>query len=304
MQDSLRADRTLSPTHEDTRWSSIRTSRRPTERRKKTGPSSAAPTKACPRQVPPPPLPHQPVLTPRPQSEWERYKKVCAVEGVPVPDHDALVAKIADINKLVQRKWTEQELSDKLKRQNDLHVRFSGIERDSLQKQLDAARLRGDDDALVARLQDRLDGLETPRLAFKTSLAPQQSGSRKPNGASQQEKLARLNAENRKRNAESVRKAQLVERHKARETNRRLHHHDEGVPSGAATPAKGAASGADTPGGDVGTPNQAAVVMPHIAKLQELQNSRSKNGIPTVHRPLMDDDVIGALDLDIDLEID
>lgn len=257
-------------------------------------------TEASTPHHPPPPATSSNTI----QSEWERYKKVCAVETVPVPDRDALVAKIADINKLVQRKWTEQELSEKLKRQNDLHVRFSGIERDSLQKQLDAARLRGDDDALVVRLQDRLDSLETPRLAFKTSLAPQsgkKSNAAAGGGSSQQEKLARLNAENRKRNAESVRKAQLVERHKARETNRRHHQiHDEAVASGAATPAK---NGADTPGGggEVGT---TPVVMPHIAKLQELQNSRSKNGIPTVHRPLMDDDVIGALDLDIDLEID
>jgi RNA polymerase-associated protein RTF1 len=66
------------------------------------------------------------------------------------------------------------------------------------------------------------------------------------------------------------------------------------------TPPNG--SGTSTPAN--GTPNLSAV-LPHIAKLQQ-QNSTGadKKGIPTIHRPLMDDDIIGSLDLDIDVEID
>src|SRR5690606_10695012 len=66
----------------------------------------------------------------------------------------------------------------------------------------------------------------------------------------------------------------------------------------------GADSGASTPANGTGTPKSGSGMLPHIAKLQEQQRSQAKAGIPVIHKPLMDDDIIGALDLDIDIEID
>ncbi|KAK3682098.1 hypothetical protein B0T22DRAFT_530569 [Podospora appendiculata] len=261
------------------------------------------------------------------EAEWNRYKQVCISEGVPVPIRPALVNKIDDINKLVKRSWTEQELSEKLKRQNDLRVKFSGAERDHLTRQLESARARGDEEA-TARLQEKLDNLETPRLAFKTSLNPQKKKPEKTE-LSQQEKLALINAENRRRNAEAVRKAQLKERARARDIEKRLErgeavdedhsrrlktqikfHHtragEDGKQKDGATPTAGAGSGTSTPANGLGTPKTGAdkkPLLPHIAKLQEQQRSQAKNGIPVIHQPLMDDDIIGALDLDIDIDI-
>ncbi|KAL2126198.1 hypothetical protein VTI74DRAFT_1483 [Chaetomium olivicolor] len=260
------------------------------------------------------------------EAEWNRYQKVCAAEGVPIPAKPDLVAKIDDINRLVKRTWTEQELSEKLKRQNALHAKFSGAERDALTKELDLARARGDDDA-VARLQEKLDSLEIPRLAFRTSLTPASKLKAQNKGPTQQEKLALLNAENRRRNAEAVRKAQLLERARAREIEMKLASgeavnedhsrrvrtrmkfvHDVNENKEPLNKARKEASGASTPANNNNNNNvggKEKETLPHIAKLQEQQWSQAgKGGMPVIHKPLMDDDIIGALDLEIDVEID
>lgn len=200
-----------------------------------------------------------------------------------------------------------------------MRQKYAPAERDRITKSLEDARARGDD-SKVTELQDQLASLETPRLAFKTSLA----SSKKTSGPSlsQQERLAQLNIENRRRNAEDVRKAQLKEKAKARDieariargeevnedTSRRLRTQpkfmrDENAPATAEKKSTGSA----VPTPTNGTPKLGAtsVVPPHIAKLQQ-QNSvgSDKKGIPQIHRPLMDDDIIGSLDLDIDVEID
>jgi RNA polymerase-associated protein RTF1 len=201
-----------------------------------------------------------------------------------------------------------------------LRKKFAPSERERVAKLLEDAKARGDD-AKITELQEELDSMETPRLAWKTSLTP---AKKTPvSGVSQQDRLAQLNIENRRRNAEAVRKAQHKEKAKAREvvesrlargeeateeTSRRLRtqpkfmRDDNGPQTGEkkGTPPNG--SGTSTPAN--GTPNLSAV-LPHIAKLQQ-QNSTGadKKGIPTIHRPLMDDDIIGSLDLDIDVEID
>ncbi|KAK4164487.1 putative RNA polymerase-associated protein RTF1 [Cladorrhinum sp. PSN259] len=224
-------------------------------------------------------------------AEWNRYKQVCLSEGLTIPTRDVMVDKITDINRLVRRQWTEQELSEKLKRQNSLMAKYSNTERDDLSRKLEAARAHGDDD-VVAKLQEKLENLETPKLAFRTSLASAFKKNDASRGPTQQEKLALLNAENRKRNAEDVRKAQLRDRAKAMKIKPKAKDGEEG----------------SSQNGTAEKDNKDAVaangLLPHIAKLQEQQRSLAKSGLPMIHKPLMDDDIIGALDLDIDVEID
>jgi RNA polymerase-associated protein RTF1 len=265
---------------------------------------------------------------------------------VTVPNRQTLTDKISDINGLVKRSWTDQEIREKLDRQNTLKLKFGGFERERLNKELRRARDNGDVDKMT-QLQDGLDKLETPRLAFKTSLTPTKkrddsnpSGSGEP-ALTQQDRLALVNAENRRRNQEEVRKAQLKERARARDleariergeaveedTSRRLKTrakfvHDVNelreprkvrtttpngttVNSGTSTPAT---TGAGTPRlGALNTTSSlgsGAPLLPHLAKLQQARSAERKAGIPVIHKPLTDDDFIGALDLDIDVEID
>ncbi|KAK1782173.1 hypothetical protein QBC45DRAFT_403063 [Copromyces sp. CBS 386.78] len=249
------------------------------------------------------------------EAEYNRYKQVCLAEGVPFPDRQTLVDKIDDINRLVQRTWTEQELSEKLKRQNALQAKFSSAQRDYVKKQLDIAR-QANDEAAIARYQERLEKLEVPRLAFRTSLTKKDG----KKDLTQQEKLALKNMENRKKNAEEVRKAQLRERARARQIEKKIERgeavqedmsrrlitrpkfvHDSSEkatpsPSKVGTPAPGTPSRAET--------RNSNGVLPHIAKLQEQhRQQQKKNGLPVISAPLMDDEIIGAMDLGIDIEL-
>lgn len=260
------------------------------------------------------------------QSEWSRYQKVCHADNVAIPKKGLLLNKADDINKLIGREWTEHELTEKVDRQQELKNRFNGVDRMRLEYALKEAKTLGNVERTL-KLQEELDNLETPRLAFKTSLAT--AADKSTSGPSQQERLAQLNAENRRRNADAVRKAQLRERKKAREVERKIENGEEVVEdtsrrvktktkfkhdvSGTATPDKKpagsqagsqAGSGASTPAN--GTPRLGAqksasgLLLPHLAKLQQQQRATAKNGLPMLHKPLEDDDIIASLDLDID----
>ncbi|KPM43096.1 hypothetical protein AK830_g3452 [Neonectria ditissima] len=251
-------------------------------------------------------------------SELNRYKVTCLNETVTLPTKDYLSTKIDDINSLITHKWTSEEIKARLKRKNDLRRRFDPAERVRVARLLEEARERGDD-TKVEELQEELDKLGSQRLAFKTSLGASKNLDA-PKGKSEQDRLAERNRENRRLNGEAVRKAQLKEKAKSREIeaalkrgeayegdmSRRLrtkakfvHNVNEKVET---KPAEG--SGASTPAN--GTPKPSAPgksqLLPHLAKLQE-EKYLEKKGIPTIHKPLMDDDVIGSLDLDIDIEI-
>lgn len=254
------------------------------------------------------------------QNELNRYKVTCHNEGVTLPTKAFLNDKIDDINSLINHKWTSEEIKARLKRKNDLRRQFDPAERERVARQLEEARERGDD-IKMEELQEELDKLSTQRLAFKTSLGPSKL-SDAPKGQSEQDRLAERNRENRRLNAEAVRKAQLKEKAKSREIeaalkrgetyqgdmSRRLRTkakfvHDVNESEESKKQATDG-SGTNTPGTGTGTPKAAgkSQLLPHLAKLQEEKYLQEK-GIPTIHKPLMDDDVIGSLDLDIDIEI-
>ncbi|KAM7199379.1 hypothetical protein V8F20_005774 [Naviculisporaceae sp. PSN 640] len=225
------------------------------------------------------------------EAEWNRYKTVCVAEGGTIPTKDQMRKKVDDINKLINHVWTEEELTAKFKKQNGLRNKYSGLERDDLLRQLQVAQ-RKEDDELARQIQEKLDNLEVPKLAFKTSLSPPKKVTSK--APTQQEKLARLNLQNRKINAEEVRKAQRLERQKSRQYDAKL---QRGNSNGQDKSKNGTpAPGASTPADESGTKDLA-----HIAKLK-LQ-SEEKSRIPTIHQPITEDDIIGAMDLDIDVEI-
>lgn len=225
-------------------------------------------------------------------------------ENLIFPKRPGLVAKIDDINKLRNRSWTDLELDEKLKRERALRQKYAPSERNRLMESVEAAKQRGDD-AKVSELQEQLDGLEMPRLAWKTSLTPAKKVAAP---SSQQDRLAQLNIENRRRNVEAVRKAQLKEKARARESLVRV---EDGAnddasgkprtqPKSEGTPTKG------TPPNGSGTSTPADAIPAHIAKLQLQQSAAGadKKGLPQIHRPIMDDDIIGSLDLELDVEID
>lgn len=253
----------------------------------------------------------------RRQAEWNRYQIVCGKDGINLPKKPELAQKVDDINKFLNRSWTDEELSEKLHRQNTLRDKFSGAERAKLEQEAAEARRHGNT-TLADELQERLDNMPAPRLAFSTSL--KKATPSKPSAPSQQDRLAEKNRLNRQLNAKQVREAQIAERRKAREshTDKGGSDADAGDPSSRRAMIKrkfpvrtqdggdsAAGSGTSTPAN--GTPKLGAEnpVPPHVAKLREQQEAAAngKGGVPKIHRALTDDDIIGSLDLDIDVEI-
>lgn len=255
----------------------------------------------------------------RRQGELNRYQVTCQNENVALPTKQFLMDKIDDINRLIGHTWTSEEIKASLTKRNELKRRFDPAERERIGRLLDEAAAKGDE-AKVVDLQEQLDKLSSQRLAFRTSLGPAKGSQGGTALSSEQDRLAERNRENRRMNAELVRKAQLKEKARVREIemaikrgeqvpddpSRRLRTkakfvHDVNEAgqkagqngTGAATPAA-----AGTPKAGPTKPQMAS----HLVKLQEKKYEDSK-GLPTIHKPLMDDDVIGALDLDIDVEI-
>ena len=251
-------------------------------------------------------------FTDKSQPEWQRYKKTCEVEGVPIPPKPKLIEKIGDINNLVNRTWTEEELQQKLKDSGVLTSKFVPIERNRIGNLIKEAKREGNLEQVEA-LEQELITLEGPKLAYSTSMKP---SPKKNTGMSQQDRLAILNKQNRAKNAQDVRQAQIKERraHKATQAaiargeivdedfSRRLKTTAKFKHDVAQTTLGKTDSGASTPA--VGTPDLSAkkpgTPIPYMQKLQNEQ----KKGLPTIRRPLMDDDVIGAIDLGIDIDID
>jgi RNA polymerase-associated protein RTF1 len=143
------------------------------------------------------------------QRELAQYKSVVTNDNQKLPTKKFLISKIDQINRLVNRSFTEAELQEKLKRSGVLQQKANAVER----QRLEVARQEAENmhnEAAVAEIQARLKALEPPKLAFGTSLQPHVDN--KPREKSQQERLAELNRANRKANTRDIRKAQLAER--------------------------------------------------------------------------------------------
>ncbi|KAI1814447.1 hypothetical protein GGS20DRAFT_548731 [Poronia punctata] len=265
-------------------------------------------------------------------ADYHLYQRICQHDGLPFPKKDQVDAKIDDINALRNRTWTEKEVNDRLARIQSLKKKYDSSERNRLLNKIEEAKDRGDE-ARAAELQEQLDKLEVHKLAFRTSLT--QTKKSTPSTPSQQDRLAQVNIQRRRDNAEAVRKAQIMERARVRmieakmargedvedDTSRRVKtkpkfmqvvneseasagtEGDNSQTPAGTTPANGTPT-AGTP--KVAPATKTTTMLPHLQKLkfQNHQAGKDKNGIPQIHKPIGDDDIIAALDLDIDVEID
>jgi len=231
------------------------------------------------------------------------------------------IQKISDINALINRSWTEAELQAKLARSGALKGKHQSIEKQRLLDLIADARSKGDLEKEEAYQQD-LSKLDGPKLAFNTSVnsSTNKRSSESPS-MSQQDRIALLNKQNRRKNIEEVRQAQIAERKKAKaiqaaiargetvaedhsrrvktvaKTNHSVNDSQDGkvTDSGVATPM--------TPGGTSQSAKKATNEL--VAKLQAAKNQQKGNGgFRGISKPLVDDDIIGALDLGLDIDIE
>ena len=246
-------------------------------------------------------------------------------DGIPLPTKPDLISKNADINNLLNHTWTEAEINEKLKKQGVLQSRFSHIEREDIARRRKIAVERGDESA-IAKLDAELAALDGPKLAFGTKLhkvvpeAPQRE-------MSQQERLAELNRINRKKNIEEVRAAQRAERkaqlaalkavergeaapdHFARVQTRAKTHYDVHKDALASLKPPNALDDLFDGGSNTsraGTPLSNGANTPKRAvtpKPPGPTTPRKVGGLPTIGTRNMDDDIIGAMDLGIEIDI-
>ncbi|KAL1958540.1 hypothetical protein VTO42DRAFT_4404 [Malbranchea cinnamomea] len=257
------------------------------------------------------------------EAEFNRYRQTMVVDGFKMPTKRALIKKNQDIHRLINHQFTKEELEEKLRRQGTNDTKRQIYERIQLEKRRAQAVAAGDE-AAIAECDAEMAKLAGPKLAFGTSLIKP-----RPAEKSQQERLEELNRRNQRLNAENIRKAQIEERRRERmnaaavargealpdrfarvKTVARTYYdvnvkttanHSEG---GSGDTSRAITPQIATPGAI--TPNKGSTPKPMSKPAAAVTNGGDKKpskGIPTIrHRP-HDDEIIGALDFDIDIEL-
>ena len=248
------------------------------------------------------------------------YENLMTDQGKPLPTKPFLVGKIDDINAVVNHSFTEEELQEKLRRSGALRTRFAPLDRTGIINRRRAAEERGDE-AAVAKCDAELSTLNGPKLKYGTFLVNPKAQPTAPAELTQQERLAELNRINRKKNSEDVRKAQLAERKAARIAREAVErgealqnpfarvktyaktHHDVNETL-APHRARQNANSRDI--SRAGTPAAASTPKLEPEKKQDFPSPRQKftaSGMPMIGNRNMDDEIIAAMDLGIDIEI-
>ena len=213
-----------------------------------------------------------------------------------LPTKSALLAALDHIHQLLNHRWTDADIESKLRRSGIAQAKISTFERDRLTRERKAAVTRDDADAL-ARIDGELAALEGPKLAFGTSLHPHNSNSSSGGGSSAVKATSKDAA--RPSATEAVRKAQLAEKRakekaQAEAARKRKAREEEEARKAALNPlfdevGSNAGSRAGTPG---------------AAERKEKAREREKKaGVPTFKKKAMDDEIIGSMDLGIDIDI-
>ena len=251
--------------------------------------------------------------------EVANHKNNLANEGKVVPTRPYLDSKIDDINSLIHHQFTDEELQRKLERSGALQNRTAILDKNAIANRRRAAEERGDETA-VAKCDAELADLTGPRLKYGTSLA-EPKATPTATQPSQQERLAELNRQNRKKNTEDIRKAQLAEKRAAR-LARQAFERGEAVQDSFArvktvakthydvnetlAPHRLKEQGASRNASRSATPS--ALGTPKLEPKKLARSPESKpllkaSGLPILGSRNMDDEIIGGMDMGIDIEI-
>lgn len=250
------------------------------------------------------------------EAEFIRFQKFCQSENVPIPTKQKLENKADDINNLIHRTWTEAELQEKLVRSGALMQKQLPLQRTRIINEIKDAQATGNEER-VEELRAELAKLEGPKLAFNTSMtAKARKGAGNTGGhKAQQERIAQLNMENRRKNTEAVRQAQINERRAAKRVEAAIKRgevvvedHSKRVKTRAIFKHDVSDTLQKKDVEESGTNNEttkvAAKVVSHSTpKTPQYTNNGNTKGLPGLRRPLQDDDIIASIDLGIELEL-
>lgn len=246
--------------------------------------------------------------------EWRRYRLTMANEDCRMPTRGQVNAKLDQINALINHRFTDAEISQKVKQQNAMFDMVNRTtERKELKEQIRDAEDRGDD-AAIAELEERLMNLVPMKLALGTSIqAPQTTKSK-----TEVDRIAELNRHNMKQTTENIQKAALMKKKtlkkKALEEAGKLSA-SAAVPrnldddlfgsasdiSRTGTPLNGVSRGG-TP--SIGTPKPNGSEIPRSGTPLAMRTGQEKKGgLPMIKKGKRDDEVLQSMDLGIDIDI-
>jgi len=272
--------------------------------------------------------------------EFDRFTATLEKENIRMPSRKYLTGRLDDINALLNMKWSEEQISAKIAKQRAMERKYdpanaSRLKREKINKRRLEAEESGDADE-VMKCDAELAALDNG-MANSVGLkhGGNLNGSSRPSSgvkrasASKQERLAQLNAKNRGKNAEEVRKALLEEKRKLQlareqaaaeakakaERKRQKEEEEEqekkrkllALPKSDMSDLFGDASDISRTGTPVGlgTPRRSRAATPLNGNATGAKKEKRPVGgaVGAIAKRNLDDDVIGSLDLGIDVEI-
>lgn len=234
------------------------------------------------------------------EEEFAHYKQNVIDSGKKLPSMSFIRAKLDGLKALSNHVWTDAEITRKLNTSRELQ--YPTVDREKLLEERQRAADE-DDEVTIAKIDKQL------MAADKARSSSQNGGPGKPLIETQQDRLAKINLANRKANIEGIRRAQIEEKKKAQQLHaavqrgeakgRRLDRvrtfaktfHDAN--GSKETPKTDDLFGEASDMSKAGTPALSRAGTPSIG--QQTSNGKKKRQT--------DDEVMAALDLDIDVHI-
>lgn len=253
------------------------------------------------------------------ESEFADFQSTLADEGLRFPTRRLTSAKLADIHALLNHQWSEADIQGKMEKMQASRKAYIEFHRSRITRRRDDALARGDD-VTAARCNKDLADLNLGNVVGGASAASKNRVAIKKED--QQSRLAALNKSNRKTNSEEIRKALVAEtvaRQKARaaaiarakeEEERERSQNGNGAAEatggGLQVPSMGDDLFGD--GSDISRAASPANGTPATGRSRASTplpggGLKEKKSFGQFSKKKMDDEVIAAMDLEIDIDV-
>lgn len=253
------------------------------------------------------------------EAEFTRFRDSVQKDNIKMPSRRFLTSKLDAIHDLLNQKFTEDSLQIKFAKQRAMELKFDPVhiakqKRKDIAKRRAGAEQNGDEEE-IARCDSELEALDNSTTNMNGAVKAKPVMAK----AAQHDRLAQLNHTNRHKEQERVRQALIAERKKeikAREAMKEKQ--AQAAKIKAETDAKSGKreaasqksamkdlfgegsdlSRAGTPASGIDTPKKSRAHTP----LTQPANG-AKLPVGALKKKNLDDDVIGGLDLDIEVDI-
>lgn len=237
--------------------------------------------------------------------EFEQYKEAAQISKARLPTVKQIDTKLAEIQALLDHRWKEGELTEKFRRQDVARKRLITMDREYWQEKRTNAAAMGDE-RQVQHYDDKLLALQQGKIYLANGAsAPVKNQDLATKSLSQQDAIAVLNAKNRKANSEEVRRALLAEKRKQQQRQKAIAR-GEAAANPFARVKTLVKTHHDANNGDKkfddlfeSGRSRSATPLPKTIVKEKL----AKGHVKGLKKKKYDDDFIGDLDINIDIDI-